>query len=179
VRAVCTIGCGTMVQYVRTLHLTECFVFLVVFGFAAVVARRGCSTVHQAPTNSTTTTALLKQPAMLLATALLTSAAASSAATSGLTLNVYDNTALAGVPVSTSVVDGASLSLPGSKYDGAWSAELVGSITFPSGSGGTYEFDCSFANTTMAFVWVDGHLVCQDGNAYQVAVEVSGLPPVP
>ena len=29
------------------------------------------------------------------------------------------------------------------------------------------------------YVWVDGHLVCQDGNAYQVAAEVSGLPPVP
>ena len=86
-----------------------------------------------------------------------------------LTLKVYDNTGLAGTPVSTSTVDSASISLPGDSHNGAWSAELVGSVTFPHGSGGVYDFQCDFFNTTMAYVWIDGHLVCQDGSSYKPA----------
>eukprot|EP00750_Incisomonas_marina_P011382 INCI16371.1.p1 GENE.INCI16371.1~~INCI16371.1.p1 ORF type:complete len:914 (-),score=108.51 INCI16371.1:2333-5074(-) len=90
------------------------------------------------------------------------------AAENGLTLKVYDNMALFGQPVLTEVVDAASIVLPGSQHNGAWSAELLGTVDFPGGfvDGGLYEFNCNFFNTTLGFVWVDGHLVCQDGNAY-------------
>lgn len=89
-------------------------------------------------------------------------------AENGLTLKVYDNMALFGQPISTEVVDAASIVLPGSQHNGAWSAELLGTVDFPGGfaDGGLYEFNCNFFNTTLGFVWIDGHLVCQDGNAY-------------
>eukprot|EP00051_Salpingoeca_urceolata_P014957 m.191191 g.191191 ORF g.191191 m.191191 type:complete len:939 (+) comp18245_c0_seq1:119-2935(+) len=88
-------------------------------------------------------------------------AAAATHASTGLTLRVYNNTALADDPMSASVVSEPSLSLDASR---PWSAYVSGTITFPAP--GVYKFDCSFVQTTMAFVWVDGHTVCQDGNVY-------------
>ena len=31
---------------------------------------------------------------------------------------------------------------------------------------GAFNFSCSFSNTSYAFLWVDDHLVCQDGHIY-------------
>ena len=107
--------------------------------------------------------------AATVAAALKSPVAVAGTSDNGLTLKVYSNTGLYGEPVSTSVQQSASVSLPGAAHGGAWSAELTGSLTFPGGfdAGGVYSFDCDFFNTTLGFVWVDGHLVCQDGNAYQ------------
>ena len=92
-------------------------------------------------------------PAMvrLLASVVLALEACVGAAalSSGLTFHVYDNTALASPPVSTTVVEDAQIDIDAS-MDG--SAELVGSITFPAA--GTYEFTCTFENTTsMGMDW--------------------------
>jgi hypothetical protein len=43
-----------------------------------------------------------------------------------------------------------------------------GTIQF--GASGVYQFQCNFSMATTAFVWIDGHLVCQDGRAYHVDV---------
>ena len=81
----------------------------------------------------------------------------------GLTLKTYANTALSGAPATTSVVTAAACSVP---TGGApLSAELVGTISFPA-SGGVFHFNCSWVGTTVGFVWMDGHMVCQDGHAY-------------
>ena len=45
---------------------------------------------------------------------------------------------------------------------------IQGTVEFPSS--GVYQFLCNFSMVTTAFVWIDGHLVCQDGKAYTVAV---------
>jgi hypothetical protein len=81
----------------------------------------------------------------------------------GLTLKTYTNMALAGPPATTTVVGTASCSLPGGS---PFSAELVGTLAFPPG-GGMFHFECTWTNTTVGFVWVDGHMVCQDGHAYR------------
>lgn len=60
------------------------------------------------------------------------------------------------------VVDSVAISVPGSA---PFSAELEGTLTFPA-PGVLLKFSCSFEGTSVAFVWVDGHMVCQDQNAY-------------
>ncbi|KAL3915482.1 MAG: hypothetical protein SGILL_005632, partial [Bacillariaceae sp.] len=45
------------------------------------------------------------------------------------------------------------------------SGKLEGSITFHQK--GWYTFECHFHNTSTGWVWVDGHVVCGDDNAYQ------------
>jgi hypothetical protein len=102
-----------------------------------------------------------------LALAALQAASAISAAPAadhGLTLKVYANTALAGTPVSTRLLSSPELELPAAQHGGAWSAEVVGTVAFPQ-SGGLFNFSCDFVGTTLGFVWVDGHRVCNDGNA--------------
>ena len=81
--------------------------------------------------------------------------------TQGLMLRMYNNTALAGAPETTSVMGGASIEATAS---GAFSAELSGVITFPGP--GIYNFSCEFVQSTLGWVWVDGHQVCGDGHAY-------------
>ena len=81
----------------------------------------------------------------------------------GLTLKTYTNMALAGQPATATIVGATACSLPGAA---PLSAELVGTIAFPE-AGGLFYFDCAWSGTTLGFVWIDGHLVCQDGNAYQ------------
>ena len=58
--------------------------------------------------------------------------------------------------------------LPSSFSPGAepFSAELVGSIAFPV-HGGVYHFDCNWTEATMGYVWVDGHMICQDAHTYK------------
>ena len=38
--------------------------------------------------------------------------------------------------------------------------------SFPN-PGGVYHFDCNWTKATMGFVWVDGHMVCQDDYTYK------------
>eukprot|EP01052_Picozoa_sp_SAG31_P052602 SAG31_NODE_13059_length_896_cov_0.797992_2_plen_174_part_01 len=111
---------------------------------------------------------------LAVSTAMLAAAAAAASALPpdqaagdhGLTLRVFNNTALAGAPVSTTVLPSADFSLPASSHRGAWSAELVGTLLFPPAPGGLYNFSCEFVGSTLGFVWIDGHRVCSDGNAY-------------
>lgn len=90
----------------------------------------------------------------------------------GVTLKTYQNMALAGPAITTTVLATTACSLPGGK---PLSAELAGTIAFPA-DGGVYHFDCRWENTTIGFVWVDGHLVCQDGNAYRPPVGTTDNP---
>ena len=102
---------------------------------------------------------------VLLAAAALIVAGANAerkSATQGLTLRTYGNTALAGTPSSTSVASSATIALAAAPSSG----ELSGTLTFPAS--GTYEFTCNFTGTTTGWVWVDGHQVCNDGNAYKL-----------
>jgi hypothetical protein len=100
------------------------------------------------------------------AAAATVAAAAAAAATDGVRLRVYDNSGLLGPPVEDRVLQSAAFSLPGAAHGGAWSAELSGQLLLADSAAGLFNFSCAFANTTLGFVWVDGHLICQDGNAY-------------
>jgi hypothetical protein len=94
---------------------------------------------------------------MLLANVLM------AAASAGLTVETFANSGLSGTPSSTSVVPDTTLI----SADGL-SAFIFGTVTFPSV--GTWTFDCTFANTAVGFFWIDGHLLCQDGNTYNTSV---------
>jgi hypothetical protein len=89
----------------------------------------------------------------------------------GLTLRVWDNTGRAGPPKTTSVVDGPIVNLTAA---GPFSAELEGTIDF--NASGVFEFFCNFSLTTTAFVWIDGHMICQDNHAYVVDPTVMDNP---
>ena len=93
----------------------------------------------------------------MLGIAAWTTAAAPSSAT----LNVYDNTALAGSPWSTSTVYGlGALSFP-LRSDGVGSAEVLATLLTTNNT--HYSFDCDFGAARVGFLHVDGHLVCQSG----------------
>jgi len=79
----------------------------------------------------------------------------------GLTLFSFDNSGMANNPTTTEVVT----SLDSVTLKNALSGIISGNIEFPN-AGHVYEFQCNFENTSLAFVWVDGHLICQDNNAY-------------
>ena len=87
-----------------------------------------------------------------------------------LTLNVYDNTALAGTPVSTTTIATLNFSLPiaDPAAPAPLSAEVLGTLSYPSGVApcfendrGCFVFRCAFPGASYAFLWVDDHLVCQ------------------
>ena len=105
---------------------------------------------------------------------------------SGLTFKLYDNAALAGTPSKSGITSFAHISLAkhhgdtstsSSSSDGEdnykascyLSGELSGSIDVEAANqgGGIYQFDCQFFTTSTGFVWIDGHLVCQDWNTYR------------
>eukprot|EP01051_Picozoa_sp_SAG22_P013178 SAG22_NODE_1450_length_4395_cov_19.169926_1_plen_72_part_00 len=48
---------------------------------------------------------------------------------------------------------------------------MVGTIDFPAG-GGVFRFDCNWTVATMGYVWVDGHMVCQDAHTCECAGSV-------
>jgi Trehalase len=103
----------------------------------------------------------------------------------GITFKYYDNMGLAGTPSFTTILNTTSFSIPltlllrltpehktttttttPTKQATPFSAELYGSLVVPP-QGATYQFFCSWLGSSMGFVWVDGHMVCQDGNTYQ------------
>ena len=93
---------------------------------------------------------------------MLLLALVAAARAGGVTLSVWNNSAWSGAPASSEVLPGLafSRSLPTGT-----AIELVGTLTLPKG-GDALNFSCAFANTSYAFVWIDDHLVCQDGRAY-------------
>ena len=103
---------------------------------------------------------------------LATIASGTGSDSGGVTLSVWNNSAWAGEPQSSEVVPGLSLSreLPTGS-----TLEMVGTLELPAGSQ-EYNFSCSFGNTTMGFLWIDDHLVCQDGNIYKPPVSRTDLP---
>jgi len=90
--------------------------------------------------------------------AILVAVASALAGPSGLNVSLFENSGLAGPP-STSFIehDTSRLTFP----PHALSAIVSGTLTFPSL--GTYQFECDFRALNVAFVWIDGHLLCQDG----------------
>ena len=88
---------------------------------------------------------------------------ATAAAAAGVTLKIYKNLGLLGAPASTSV-----LATPEFEHSASepFSAEMVGTLDFPAG-GGVFRFDCNWTVATMGYVWVDGHMVCQDAHTYK------------
>ena len=77
----------------------------------------------------------------------------------GLTLQVYNNTALAGLP-STTTTSGFPISLRPHAYNN--SAEATGTVTFPSY--GDFVFQCNFSSSVVVgFVWFSDHEVCVHG----------------
>lgn len=88
-----------------------------------------------------------------------------------LTFKLYDNAALAGTPALQGQTLAAELSLEEQDPEGNeapchLSGELLGTVAFAKPSG-VYQFNCTFSDTSTGFVWIDGHLVCNDGNAYR------------
>ncbi len=87
---------------------------------------------------------------------------------SAVTINVFNNTALAGVPVSNDTAPSLELSIE--RLGSAFSIELVSQLAFPTAPA-FYAFSCAGAfdaSVVLGFVWVDDHLVCSTG-AYQPA----------
>jgi len=94
--------------------------------------------------------------------------------TAQLQLASWDNSGHHGKPTSTTYLP--SLSAIELSHPKALSHVISGTLTFPSASANGYEFNCEFWQTRLAFVWVDGHLVCQDNNAYQPDVNTVDNP---
>ena len=89
---------------------------------------------------------------------------------SGLELRLFDNTALAGTPISIATVIGASFNLQQHQQPnngGGFSAELVGTIMVPDnpGSKGWWDFQCNWTGTTLGFVWIDGKSISRHNNS--------------
>ena len=85
--------------------------------------------------------------------------ASAFATNTGLALSVFNNTALAGQPSSTSLV-------PTPNYTSAsgsdpFSALITGTLSVTRGY--TYNFTCDFGGAVLGYVHIDGHLVCQTG----------------
>jgi hypothetical protein len=55
------------------------------------------------------------------------------------------------------------------------SAEVIGTLTLRSGS--SYSFYCSFGSATIAFLWIDDHLVCQIGAYMQANISLAPAQP--
>ena len=82
-----------------------------------------------------------------------------------LTSRIYDNTAQWGTPVEERLVEQMEWKSFDNTTTGPCSGELIGSLTFVDSS--TWlQFNCTFQSTLTAWVWLDGHLVCQDGHTY-------------
>ena len=82
-----------------------------------------------------------------------------AAAQGGLSLAVYNNTVLAGAPV-TATIQELNFNLPLNGSAGL-SAQVTG--TMHATAGGYYRFNCSFGVSTWVSLHVDDHLVCQFG----------------
>ena len=103
----------------------------------------------------------------VLVAVFMDDASAESAVGNGLKLSIYNNTALAGTPLSTSLIPSLSLTLPGQT---PFSAEVIGTWNPNFGNDNAeWSWHCSFSqNIAFAFVKIDGHSICpgQDRSPY-------------
>jgi hypothetical protein len=88
----------------------------------------------------------------------------------GVQLSLYNNTAMAGSPVSTKVLSNLNFSYPSVLTP--FSAEVVG--LFQMEPNATYKFQCDFGTADVGFFFVDDHLVCQMG-AYSTKGSINGV----
>ena len=77
----------------------------------------------------------------------------------GLTLSLFNNTALAGSPAFTGLVPTPNYTH--AAVDAPFSALLSGTLRVERGY--TYSFECDFGGAVLGYVHIDGHLVCQTG----------------
>jgi len=89
----------------------------------------------------------------------------------GVTIDTFSNSGLFGPPLTRASVPDTSFIA--ASEEGV-SAYVYGTVYFPSN--GSWIFDCAFVNTAVGFVWIDGHLVCQDGNTYNVSAGAADNP---
>eukprot|EP00927_Polykrikos_kofoidii_P055109 TRINITY_DN4941_c0_g1_i1.p1 TRINITY_DN4941_c0_g1~~TRINITY_DN4941_c0_g1_i1.p1 ORF type:complete len:926 (+),score=102.55 TRINITY_DN4941_c0_g1_i1:35-2812(+) len=90
----------------------------------------------------------------------------------GVTVSFFSNSGLSGIPFDVKVVpDTSEIVAAGND---TLSVSISGTVTFPSS--GLWRFDCKFKHTAVAFFWVDGHLLCQDGNVYNATVDTTDNP---
>ena len=86
--------------------------------------------------------------------------------TGGLTLSIYENTAAAGSPASTSIIASPSTSIAQPTNTSRFSATITGEIVLapsnPTG-GTTLTFDCDFGDAVVGYLHVDDHIVCTTG----------------
>ena len=87
-----------------------------------------------------------------------------ASASAGLTLNVYNNTALAGSPISSMPIETLSVSLPlrPAGTTGPFSVEVIGTFNPDPDTLKEGNWTCAFSNFQIAFVTVDGHSICPD-----------------
>ena len=84
----------------------------------------------------------------------------------------YPNAALHGKPSSTTAQSLEDVTLSG--FAGK-SAEISGQLEVSADS--YYAFNCTFEGGQLVFVWIDDHLICQDGKVYTaVPVARTDLP---
>jgi len=97
-----------------------------------------------------------------------------------LTLKTYKNSALAGPPSKISSVrvesetPFLSIGFDHTTTQKEYSAELIGTISLPRPAAKTallYHFNCSFSQSVMGWVWVDGHVVCGENRSTYQLVE--------
>ena len=82
-------------------------------------------------------------------------------ATPGVQLQIFNNTALAGTPMSTHTVPELAAAFDAMPQGAAFSAELTSTLT--ANSSRMYRFLCNFSQVTLAYLHVDDHLVCEVG----------------
>ena len=105
------------------------------------------------------------------AEAAAVAAAAAAAAGGGVTLSVFDNSAFYGPATSSGTIPGLAFN---KEVKSGTSIELTGTLTMPPAA--VFNFTCSFANTSYAFLWIDDHLICQDNNIYKPPTSRVDLP---
>ena len=76
----------------------------------------------------------------------------------GLTLSLYNNSAFAGMAISTTVIPSFNFSL---RTDHPGSALVTGTMVVEHGM--QYSFHCDFGSATVSALHIDDHLVCQQG----------------
>lgn len=130
--------------------------------------------------NTAACTAVTAALCLLIAHAMPAHAAAQPATpapSSGVAISLYNNTALAGDPWNTVTEPTLVFTAPVDPSSPAMSLEALASLAFPaqqphSGYMGPtpataamrqFNFSCTWSGATHAFLWVDGHMVCQMG----------------
>lgn len=95
----------------------------------------------------------------LLVTGMIVPCSCAEGAESGLVLRVFNNTALAGTPLTSTIIRTPAFTFD--QDDGPFSASMSGSFSVARGY--LYGFNCSFGAAVLGYLHIDGHLVCATG----------------